>query len=170
MNLIMVRKVRRDQLDGESFGPNGALVDMATMQSPIDMLNERVEVVSHLGRLKRNYKPSYATLKNRGHDMMMKWEGGAGYIQINDTQYVLQQCHWHSPSEHTINGRRFDLEVHMVHESSDGKIAVVGIMYKIGRPDSFLSSMMDHLAAITDTTEAENEVGVVDPREHKDGQ
>ena len=71
----------------------------------------------------------------------MKWEGGAGYIQINDTQYVLQQCHWHSPSEHTINGRRFDLEVHMVHESSDGKIAVVGIMYKIGRPDSFLSSV-----------------------------
>uniref|UniRef100_A0A2N9GWM6 Carbonic anhydrase n=1 Tax=Fagus sylvatica TaxID=28930 RepID=A0A2N9GWM6_FAGSY len=140
-----------------------------TMQSPIDMLNERVEVVSHLGRLKRNYKPSYATLKNRGHDMMMKWEGGAGYIQINDTQYVLQQCHWHSPSEHTINGRRFDLEVHMVHESSDGKIAVVGIMYKIGRPDSFLSSMMDHLAAITDTTEAENEVGVVDPRDIKMG-
>lgn len=41
------------------------------MQSPIDLLNERVEVVSHLGRLKRSYKPSYATLKNRGHDMMV---------------------------------------------------------------------------------------------------
>ena len=73
--------------------------------------------------------------------MQMKWEGGAGYIQINDTQYVLQQCHWHSPSEHTINGRRFDLEVHMVHESSDGKTAVVGILYKIGSPDTFLSSV-----------------------------
>jgi carbonic anhydrase len=42
-----------------------------TMQSPIDLSNERVEVVSHLGRLKKNYKPSYATLKNRGHDMMV---------------------------------------------------------------------------------------------------
>lgn len=41
------------------------------MQSPIDLLNERVQVVSHLGRLKRSYKPSNATLKNRGHDMMV---------------------------------------------------------------------------------------------------
>ena len=30
------------------------------MQSPIDLLNKRVEVVSHLGRLKRSYKPAYA--------------------------------------------------------------------------------------------------------------
>jgi hypothetical protein len=29
----------------------------------------------------------------------------------------------------------------MVHESLDGKVAVVGIMYMIGRPDSFLSSV-----------------------------
>lgn len=39
------------------------------MQSPIDLMNERVEVVSHLGRLKRSYKPSEAILKNRGHDI-----------------------------------------------------------------------------------------------------
>ena len=31
-----------------------------TMQSSIDLLNKRVEVVSHLGRLKSNYKPTYA--------------------------------------------------------------------------------------------------------------
>ena len=42
------------------------------MQSPIDLHNERVEVVSHLGRLNRDYEPSNATLKNRGHDMMVK--------------------------------------------------------------------------------------------------
>ncbi|KAH9660675.1 alpha carbonic anhydrase 7 [Citrus sinensis] len=111
------------------------------MQSPIDLLNERVQVVSHLGRLKRSYKPSNATLKNRGHDMMLQWEGGAGTLRINGTEYVLQQCHWHSPSEHTINGQRFALEAHMVHVSQDGKIAVVGIVYKIGRPDSFLESV-----------------------------
>ena len=34
---------------------------------------------------------------------------------------------------------RFNLELHLVHQSTDGKIAVVGIMYKIGRPDSLLS-------------------------------
>lgn len=42
-----------------------------SMQSPVDLLNERVEVVSHLGRLRRSYKPTNSTLKNRGHDIMV---------------------------------------------------------------------------------------------------
>ena len=41
------------------------------MQSPIDLMDERVETVTHLGRLKRDYKPSNATIRNRGHDMMV---------------------------------------------------------------------------------------------------
>ncbi|KAK8581452.1 hypothetical protein V6N13_144478 [Hibiscus sabdariffa] len=140
-----------------------------TMQSPIDMSSERVEIVSHLGRLRRNYKPTNAILRNRGHDMMLRWEGEAGAIEINGTEYALNQCHWHSPSEHTINGRRYDLELHLVHESADGKVAVVGIMYKIGRPDPFLSSLTDHLEAITDITDGETAVGVINPRDIKIG-
>lgn len=40
-----------------------------TMQSPIDLLNHRVQIVSNLGGLQINYTPSNATLKNRGHDI-----------------------------------------------------------------------------------------------------
>ncbi|KAF2283336.1 hypothetical protein GH714_002389 [Hevea brasiliensis] len=140
-----------------------------SMQSPIDLLNERVEVVSHLGRLNRSYKPSNGTLKNRGHDMMLEWESGAGILEINGTEYVLKQCHWHSPSEHTISGRKFALELHMVHESQDGKVAVVGIMYIIGRPDSFLSSITDHLRMVAGNGETETVVGVVNPKDIKIG-
>jgi carbonic anhydrase len=39
--------------------------------------------------------------------MQLKWEGAAGSIEINGTEYLLKQCHWHSPSEHTINGKRY---------------------------------------------------------------
>ncbi|PIM97619.1 Carbonate dehydratase [Handroanthus impetiginosus] len=41
------------------------------LQSPIDLLNHRVEIVSYLGRLKRAYKPSLANLTNLGHAMMV---------------------------------------------------------------------------------------------------
>lgn len=34
------------------------------------------------------------------------WKGDAGRIVINGTDYKLSQCHWHSPSEHTVNGTR----------------------------------------------------------------
>lgn len=139
------------------------------MQSPIDLMNERVQVVVHLGRLNRSYKPSNATLKNRGHDIMLKWVNDAGSININGTEFELKQCHWHSPSEHTINGRSFELEVHMVHESLDKKVAVVGIMYIIGRPDTFLAELMGHIRSISDSHEKESVVGVVDPRHLKLG-
>ncbi|KAJ1409236.1 Alpha carbonic anhydrase domain superfamily [Sesbania bispinosa] len=35
---------------------------------------------------------------------------------------------------------RLDLEVHMVHETPSGQTAVIGILYKIGKPDPFLAS------------------------------
>ncbi|KAL2488713.1 Alpha carbonic anhydrase 7 [Forsythia ovata] len=144
--------------------PEWKMCNSGTMQSPIDILNERVEVVSHLGRLHRDYKPSNATLINRGHDMMLRWEGGAGSIHINGTKYQLKQAHWHSPSEHTLNGKRFDMEVHLVHESMDNKTAVLGIMYKIGRPDSFLSVIKQDLEALVDTPNVERAVGIIDPK------
>ncbi|XP_058005247.1 alpha carbonic anhydrase 7-like [Hevea brasiliensis] len=143
--------------------PNWSTCSNGTMQSPINILKRSVKIVSHLGRLDRDYKPSNATLKNRGHDMMLEWESGAGNVEINGTEYVLQQCHWHSPSEHTINGRRYALEMHMVHKSQDGKVAVVGIIYKVGNPDSFLSSLRDHLRLVAGPREAEKVVGLVNP-------
>ncbi|XP_047331103.1 alpha carbonic anhydrase 6-like [Impatiens glandulifera] len=115
-------------------------------------------MVSHLGIVKRKYyKPSNATLINKDHDMRLSWEGDAESIEINETDYNLQQCDCDSPSEHTINGRRIDLEAHLIHKSKSGKFVVISIIYKLGHADSFLTQ------------------GIVDPRmseigNHKYGQ
>lgn len=42
------------------------------LQSPIDFDNKVVEVVSNLGILQKYYKPSNATLVNRGHNIMVR--------------------------------------------------------------------------------------------------
>ncbi|KAJ9181519.1 hypothetical protein P3X46_009642 [Hevea brasiliensis] len=141
------------------------------LQSPIDMSNRRVKVIRNSGGLKRNYKPSYSILKNRGHDISLQWgEHKAGSIEINGNEYFLQQCHWHSPSEHSINGRRYDMELHMVHINTDpnGKynITVVGQLYKIGPPDAFLSKLLRDIKDMNDRKQ-ERHMGVVDPSEIK---
>ncbi|XP_042047117.1 alpha carbonic anhydrase 7-like [Salvia splendens] len=133
------------------------------MQSPIDLRNKRVKIVSHLGKLKRSYKPANATLINRGHDMMLRWINDAGHIKINGTKFYLRQCHWHSPSEHTLDGRKFDMEVHLVHESDTGRMAVIGIMYKIGRRDTFISMLKPRFQALSELTDIEKTIGVIDP-------
>ncbi|KAF8042649.1 hypothetical protein BT93_A1093 [Corymbia citriodora subsp. variegata] len=143
------------------------------MQSPIDLSSRRVKVIPKLGEIRRSYKPSNATLKNRGHDISLQWDvGSVGSIKLNGTDYFLHQCHWHSPSEHTINGRRYEMEIHMVHVSIDpnveNKIAVVGILYRTGQPDAFLSKLMGNLRSMVDQ-EGERKMDVFDPREIKMG-
>lgn len=148
-------------------GPNnwGGMCNQGDMQSPIDIMDNRVETTSTLGTLERDYKPSNATVTNRGYDMMLRWIGGGGHIHINGTEYQLNQVHWHTPSEHTINGQRFNLELHIVHQSADEKIAVVGILYEIGSPDSFLSMIEPYLRAVAPTKGVETSVGIIDPRQ-----
>ncbi|CAL5419858.1 unnamed protein product [Camellia sinensis] len=129
------------------------------MQSPIDMVNKRVKIIRKSRESVNNYKPSNATVKSRGHDISVQWTvGEAGSIKINGTEYQLQQGHWHSPSEHSINGRR----------NGEDKIAVIGVLYRIGRPDSFLSQLPRNISDRIDMKE-ERHSGVIDPREIKMG-
>ncbi|KAK3043038.1 hypothetical protein RJ639_002606 [Escallonia herrerae] len=132
------------------------------LQSPIDMSNERVEIIRGPEKLKRNYKPCNATVQ---------WTGDAGSIQINGTEYPLRQAHWHSPSEHSINGRRYDMELHMVHLNTDlnlkNKIAVIAVLYKIGRPNPFLSKLARNITSMMDKKGEQTIAGVIDPREIK---
>ncbi|CAN8252997.1 unnamed protein product [Cochlearia groenlandica] len=136
------------------------------MQSPIDVKDKNVIVTNRLGSLRSQYIVSNTTIKNRGHDIMLKFKGGNGGIgvTIGGTKYKLHQLHWHSPSEHAINGKRYALEQHMVHESKSGSYAVVAFFYNVGPPDPFLLSLEKHLKNVTDTHEAERDVGRTDPK------
>ena len=58
-----------------------------------------------------------------------------GILQIhdalgNDLTYYPAQLHFHSPSEHTVNGKHYDLEMHIVHLTEAGAPgAVIGIFF-----------------------------------------
>ncbi|KAI4349093.1 hypothetical protein L6164_009732 [Bauhinia variegata] len=166
-----------DYIEGSPKGPQhwGELkTEWATckdgkMQSPIDLSCQHVKVLPcSANPLKTNYKPSKTTIVNRGHDISLRWEGDAGSIDINGTHFYLQQVHWHSPSEHSINGKRFNLEMHMVHptKEADGnkKIAVVGLLFEIGSPDPLLSKLSKHMLRLAKRND-EKKVGVIDPSE-----
>ncbi|URE13459.1 carbonic anhydrase [Musa troglodytarum] len=133
-------------------------------QSPIDLGDKMVRRLQRLRRFRTSYVPADAAIKNRGHDIAVIWNGDeAGGITINRTEYKLKQLHWHSPSEHSINRRRFSLEMHMVHQSADNKTAVVGILYKTGLPDPFIHKLERSIKKVKDKTDKEEELGAVDP-------
>ncbi|CAO2143306.1 unnamed protein product [Urochloa humidicola] len=106
-------------------------------QSPIDIVTKQVVPNPNLDTLERTYAAANATVINDGHDISVEFEEKVGTITVKGKVYNLEKLHWHSPSDHTINGQRFPLELHLVHKSADGAVAVIGILYQIGAPDSF---------------------------------
>ncbi|KAG8371943.1 hypothetical protein BUALT_Bualt12G0015300 [Buddleja alternifolia] len=121
-----------------NLNPNWTLCETGIMQSPINIVDYRVTISPSLGGLITNYTAAPASIRNRGHDIQVRWTGDAGGIVINNDAYNLQQCHWHTPSEHTLNYERFRMELHLVHTNAQGNIAVIGILFRLGAPDPFL--------------------------------
>jgi carbonic anhydrase len=113
------------------------------MQSPIDIVTKSVVPNPNLDSLARTYAAANATLVNDGHDVAVRFEPGehaqaaVGAISVAGKSYSFDTMHWHAPSDHTINGQRFPLELHLVHRSADGAVAVIAILYQLGAPDSF---------------------------------
>jgi carbonic anhydrase len=80
------------------------------------------------------------TVVNNGHTIQVDL-GNAGGIKLNGVDYSLKQFHFHHPSEHTIDGKAFPLELHLVHASADGKLAVIGVMFQTGPASEALDSI-----------------------------
>ncbi|KAL5222823.1 hypothetical protein ABZP36_027536 [Zizania latifolia] len=125
----------------------------------------------HLGYLNYSYRPAQASIINSGHDIMPScFDADAGSLVINGTAYHLKQLHWHSPSEHTVDGHRYDLELHLVHQDDQNVYAVIGILYQIGSPDAFLRTLEPYIKKISGRKNMSEQIGAVDPRVVVEGQ
>ncbi|KAL1822493.1 hypothetical protein ACET3Z_009271 [Daucus carota] len=144
--------------------PEWELCKKGKMQSPVDLRNVKVETVPDSEQVYAQHQPSFTTLVNRGHDIALEWIGDAGSIEINGMEYRLQQVHWHAPSEHTVYGMRYELERHAVHVNVEtDEIAVISVLYKIGRKDPFLNQLRRYLKAMVETNINETYPGIIDP-------
>ncbi len=71
-------------------------------------------------------------------------KGDCGSLWFHDKKkYALQQLHMHTPSEHTINGKRYPLELHFVHSNKAGELAVFGVLFKEGKFNRELQYILD---------------------------
>ena len=99
-------------------------------QSPIDIAGY---VEGDMPRLSFEYRGGARRLSNTGEFVKVHYED-AGGIRLGADAYQLVEAHFHYPSEHTIDGRRYAMETHLVHRRG-AEIAVVGILYRIGEPN-----------------------------------
>ncbi len=72
-------------------------------------------------------------LLNNGHTVQVPYAPGS-YVMIDGKRYNLLQFHFHSPSEHAVDGEMRSAELHLVHQSDAGELAVVAVLLQEGDP------------------------------------
>jgi carbonic anhydrase len=87
-----------------------------------------------------------ALVVDTGHAVQVNLTPGES-ANIRSRRFVLQQFHFHAPSEHSIDGRSFPLEGHFVYRAKDGRLAVVAVMFEAGAPNEVAELVLSRFAS-----------------------
>lgn len=134
--------------DGEGGPANWARLreDYATCatgkrQSPID-IREGIKV--NLEGIKFDYKPSRFRIVDTGRTVQVNVGEGLG-LTVMGKHYDLMQVDLHRPSEERINGRAYDMSVHLVHRNDEGQLAVVAVLLEKGSEHPLIQTLWNNL-------------------------
>lgn len=95
-------------------------------QSPI---NIEQTTKATLPALKFDYNATAQSIEHSGHTVQVDFNQGA-HLTLEGKVFHLKQFHLHSPSENTILGKSYPMEMHLVHASEAGELAVVAVMFE----------------------------------------
>jgi carbonic anhydrase len=125
-------------------------------QSPIDLTGG---VDAEIANISLHWTPADWKVQNNGHTIQAQGDNG-GYALIDGERFDLLQFHFHTPSEHTIDGKHYPMEVHFVHKNAEGRLAVIGVMLMGGGANPLFSQIM----AQAPQGEGEARLGQIDQR------
>lgn len=113
-------------------------------QSPIDIRGARLN--KNLQPIEFHYRAGSVTLENARNTILVHVKPGS-YIVAEGVRYELQQFHFHHPSEEAVKGKLTDMDVHLVHQSADGKVAVIAVRLALNQSDAnaVLAALWPHI-------------------------
>lgn len=130
-------------------------------QSPINVANAIVD--NSLEPLQLILSPTDLIVENNGHNLEVPYSEGSS-LTFKGNAYSLLQFHFHTLSEHAVNGERSDLEMHAVFkdESTDNYV-VISTLFEIGNENVALAELVNNLPLTAGTSmEVASEINLAD--------
>ena len=134
-----------------------------THQSPIALSKQQAKAHDPLRPLEFSWTESTGELVDTGHSYQVNLPPG-NTTKYGGVVYEMQQFHFHTPSEHTIDGNHAPMEVHFVHKSADGKLAVLAVLLKQGTAASALAPVLTALPAAGEKKSVEVDLPALLPK------
>jgi carbonic anhydrase len=123
------------------INPEWAKCGTGNRQSPIDI---RDGMKVELEQITFDYHPSSFNVTDNGHTVQVM-VGGGNFITVNNRMYELMQFHFHRPSEERINGKGYEMVVHLVHKDGEGRIAMLALLLERGKPQPVIQTVWNNL-------------------------
>jgi len=118
-------------------------------QSPINILSFNADE-NGMHNITFDFKDEINAIENLGHTVQLDFNEGST-LTVDDEIFDFKQLHFHTPSEHLIDGVTYPMEMHMVNtlknhnNDEDPQFLVVGILFKMGKENTFISEFIDSI-------------------------
>jgi len=147
---VLVTTAPLDAADWTYEGPTGAdrwgqiekafeKCEAGIMQSPIDLGN--ANATGNI-EVSVDWAKGPLAVLNNGHTVQVNFASGSTMVSGGKT-FNLLQVHFHTPSEHAVDGEHFPMTGHFVHASEEGELAVLGVMYVTGATHDEMQKLVD---------------------------
>lgn len=134
----------------EHWGDISGACKTGLSQSPINIIPAESSELNSVYEI--NFEEDVHTdakIYDNGHSIKVVPSKG-GKITLQGKVYKLIQFHFHGRSEHTIDGRQYDMVVHMVHQASDKTLAVVAVFYEVGQKNIFIQKIIENVGKVVE--------------------
>ena len=87
---------------------------------------------------------------NNGHTIRVNYHDAPGmgsFLVVGDKRYQLTQFHFHRPAEELVDGKQYDMVLHLMHTASDGEVAGVAVFLEAGHANSTVAQVWAHMPA-----------------------
>jgi len=123
--------------------PGNEACRTGTRQSPVAVgTKPPLAQPKDLPNLVFKYGKTGLHLVNNGHTIQADVDKGSA-VEIDGQTWPLLQFHFHAPSEHSLDGLQYPMEMHLVHAGADGKPGlVVGVVLAQGGDNPGLRSVL----------------------------
>ncbi|WP_373988884.1 carbonic anhydrase [Duganella sp. BuS-21] len=124
-----------------TINPAWANCGTGNRQSPIDI---RDGMKVELEQINFDYHPSSFNVTDNGKTVQVM-VGGGNFITVGNRMYELIQFHFHRPSEERINGKGYEMVVHLVHKDGEGRIAMLALLLERGKQQPVIQTVWNNL-------------------------
>jgi len=118
-------------------------------QSPINIISDKAEKDSKQ-QYTLSFHSDFDAVENLGHTIQVDFKKGST-CTVNGKDFTSKQLHFHTPSEHLIDGVTFPLEMHIVNVRPDSSnpdkssYVVLSVMLKMGKENKFLKEFLNDI-------------------------